>query len=324
MSTPPDDGDRPRQWPPPYDGDYASGPPPGGPPPIGRPAAGRGWTGSGRPGGGRAQDERARAGGASPDDPLVATDLSGWFERIFGVVRRSWKALLLLAVVSAAPQVGLLHYTTRLQDRLRAAPASVNDVGSLGDQMHGLGLPLAITGLITVVVTVLVQPAAIWLVVRQADGRDIDAVGAARFALKRALPLLGWSFVAGVLIVVGFICLVIPGVYLALVILPTLGGVVIIQRGGITDCFALIRGRFWATTGRVLLYGLLALAYSSAVTTVLRAVADPGSALFIALDIVLTIPLAMTSVGFTVATYAELRHRRDRSDTAVLAGEVSA
>lgn len=334
MTTPPDDDDQPRQWPPPYQGEYAGGqqqPPPT--PQAGvdrlrerleerlaerqadRPAV-RPDDQATRPGGGPAAGQPA-----GDRDPLVATDLNGWFERIVGVVGRSWRPLLLLALIGAVPQAVLSHYTARAQDRIRDEGDS--GISSFSDLHLGdLLTPLLVTIAVVVVVGLIVQCASVWIAVRQAAKAPLSAGACAKFVANRVLPLLAWSLVAGVLCAIGFFLLIVPGIYLALVIFPTLSGVVLIQRGGITDCFSLVRGRFWATTGRTILYALVLSLYSATASAVATAISRDHTPVFIAVDAVLTIPVGMLAVGFAIVTYAELRNRRTPTDTAALAHDL--
>ncbi|MGI8867997.1 MAG: hypothetical protein ACR2F6_03870 [Mycobacteriales bacterium] len=311
MSTPPEDGEQ-RPWPRPYEGEYAAGP-------TDNPRERGTWPRS-------SDGERDSHDGldARPrrDDPLVPVDFAGWFERMFGVVRRSWLPLLPFVLIAAVPQAVLSRYAGILSNRLPSTGTYSNV--QWHDVTRGLQGPLAGWGIATLIVGLLMQCAGVWIVVRHAAGRDVGAGSAVQFAARRSPALLGWTFVAIALIVIGFICLVIPGVYLTFVLLPTLTGVIVIARGSITDCFALVRGRFWATVGRTVLFAVIVGGASLVLDAIVGLVLDQSSWWFAVYRLLVSVPITMLTLGFAVVTYAELRGRRTGDGTEKLADEVSA
>lgn len=240
-------------------------------------------------------------------DPLVPADLSGWFERIVGVFKRSFVPLLQIQIAVAA--VGILYGLlvgndlAELAGRAQLAPESVDPaavLALLGSSLLG--------ALVLIVVSSFAAAASVFLAVRDANGEPSSLGDALRFAVGRALPLIGWQLLAGLMLVVGTLLLVLPGVYIAIVISASLVGVVVVERAGLSRCFTLVNARFLPTTGRVLLAVLIGIAFTFLVSFIASAF-GPASVLGTIIQSVLTIPLAIAGVGFTVVTYAELRYR---------------
>jgi hypothetical protein len=240
-------------------------------------------------------------------DPLVPADFGGWFERVVGVARRSWVPLLVIQVLMAVVSAVFLLLLRGLDS---AEVGTVVGVSLLG----GVGLFAA---------SMVAQGASVFIAIRDAAGEQTTPAMALGFAATRALPLLGWSLLAGLLMALGFVALIVPGLYLTIVFSATLAGVIIVERAGIGRCFALVNRRFWPTAGRVMLYGLTFVIYFILVNAVVMSLVDADSAAATVLEQMLTIPLDLAGVGVAVVTYAELRfHERPDVSTPTLAAEL--
>jgi len=282
-------------------------------------------------------------------DPLVATDLGGWFSRVFGVMRRSFGRLLVLqgvamVVIGAAEIVIVQNMLSAMMNSVATIQAA-GRYGRGGDSsLLGPMLSAELAGFLTpttlllyalmLAISVLVQAASWWVVISDAAGQPTSLSAALRFGVRRFLPLLGWGLVANLLATVGYIFLLVPGVYLSIVFVSTLLGVVIVERGGIGRCFALIKGRFWATTGRLLLAGALGMGYLILLSVLITPVSlafmgsgsNPFSGLWVSmgLNLVLAIPAVVAYLAVLVVTYVELRgHERPGVSTATLAAELA-
>lgn len=267
-----------------------------------------------------------RPAGAPEGDPLVPRDFGSWAGRISDTFGRSWWPLFALSLVSAAPLALSGHYTGKLADRIDDASGSdgqftASELRSI--DLDGLAGPLLLSALLTLVVAILVQTTSVWFVVRQAAGEALDLNGALRFGLRRGLPFIGWGLVAGVLLVVGFTLFLIPGLYLLVIFLPTLTGVVLIERKGIGRCFSLVQGRFMATLGRTLLFGLIVLLYMQAVASLSQTIFD-GSTIGYVVEAVVQAPAMVMTAAFSVISYAELRAVKQQVSTRSMLSEMTA
>ena len=250
------------------------------PPPAGYPA----YPQPGHPG-----------GSLDPDDPLVASSFRGWLAKSFGVLARSWKSLLLIQLAIYVPGFVL---------------------GAVIGGAAALGLPLGLVAVLGLLLFVAVVAAAligsgasVWCITQEAAGLRPVPAEAARFGASRMLPLLGWGLLAGLIVLLGFVLLILPGVYLGTVLFAVTC-VVLYERAGIDRCFTLVNPRFFATLGRLLLVVVAALVYQSAVAFVLSAAFGPTteSSLAGVLLQLLSIPISMFATAVVVVTYAELRH----------------
>ncbi|MGH3808465.1 MAG: hypothetical protein ACRDRU_17955 [Pseudonocardiaceae bacterium] len=240
-------------------------------------------------------------------DPLVPADFGGWFDLVIGVVRRSWVPLLLIQLVVAV--ISAVYSLV-----LRGLDGT--EVGTF------IGVSL-LSVVVLLAIGMFAQGASVFIAIRDAAGEQTTPAVALGFAATRALPLLGWSFLAGLLMVLGFVALIVPGLYLAIVFFATLTGVVTVEQGGLGRCFTLVHRRFWPTAGRILLYGLISVSYFILVNVVVGLLVGADSAAATLLEQVLTIPLSLAGVGVAVVTYAELRfHERPDVRTPTLAAEL--
>jgi len=88
------------------------------------------------------------------------------------------------------------------------------------------------------------------------DGRSVDLSETLNFTVSRLLSLLGAGIVTGVLIVIGLICLVVPGIILVIMfslVVPT----IVIERAGALESLSrsrkLVGGRWLKTFGLLLI-----------------------------------------------------------------------
>lgn len=248
--------------------------------------------------------------GAAPvgtDDPLVPHSFSEWFSKIVGVVSRSWQPLVLIQLAAALPGLLIGGF---VQGVMAPDPTSYTSPEAAG-LAAGASVGVLIAVLISVVFALFAQGASVFIAVRDAVGRPAKAGEALSFAAGRALPLFGWGLLAGLMLVIGFLLLILPGLYLAIVFGAALTGVVVIERQSIGRTFALVNRRFWPTAGRLAAVGLLALLYNLVVTFVIGTVAGPGTFVGTLLSAILTLPVSLASVGVAVVTYAELRNHEN-------------
>lgn len=263
------------------------------------------------------------AGGGTPQDPLVARDFSDWTGKIVDAVSRSWRRLFLLQAAVAIPvAIASALVSNSAGDSLTQLMTDVGNRSSVTiERTASFGVGVALLALFALVVGALVQIASVWLIVKDAE-RPGPLAEALRFGVRRMFPLIGWEILAGVLIVIGFI-VIIPGIYLAVVLLPSLVGVVAIDRAGIGRCFQLARGQFFRLFGRCLMALLFAAAYSQVVALIVKLVFGSDNPSVWGTELltgVLDIPLQAIASAFIVVTYAELRGREKPITTRQLSG----
>jgi hypothetical protein len=241
----------------------------------------------------------------------VATSFSDWWTKVIGVLQRSWQPLLIIQLATVVPGIILAAGVT-------AAVGTDSTAISAGAAIISL-----IAGLILFVVALLAQGASVYVVGKQASGQEAGAGPALNFAMGRALPLLGWGLLAGLLVMIGLAALVIPGLYLLVVFAGSLTGVIMFERAGIGRTFALVNPAFGQTLGRLLTFLLAALVYSAIVGAIVNALVGPQGFVTDLLSNILTLPVTFASVGVAVVTYATLRNRENPAiTTPALAAEL--
>ncbi|MEU4625159.1 hypothetical protein AB0G04_34950 [Actinoplanes sp. NPDC023801] len=219
-----------------------------------------------------------------PADPLIGFDYGGWWRRTMTVVGAIWPRLLILQAIGAVVSVVCEAATGRL------------------GESSGPGTAVAVAG---VLVVFLVTLAVVPLMVLTASGRPATVGTCLRVIARRVLPLIGLCLLAGVMLMVGFLLLVLPGIYLLLV-LTTLVPVVAVEGGwAINRCFVLFdnRRRFalarCGTVVAVMLGG-------GAVASLVQATLGAGLGAIVAGNLLTTAVYALVG-PLSVTAYAAMR-----------------
>ncbi|WP_018351855.1 hypothetical protein [Longispora albida] len=274
------------------------------------------------------------------DDPLVpnrAIGFSSWYERWAGAVRRSWKALVLLAAVTIAlPSLVLSLLSSGAGDwdtqTMYGDDFSVTEYWK--SYNWGVILLAFVVAILSGYLSALGSAAAIWTITRQAADRPAPLGEALRFGASRALPLWLWIIVAGILTFVGTLCCVLPGIYLSLVFTLVPAIVVYERVSPIPRAFKLFHADLGRALGRTLgiFFLVVALAcclsmpgglvegFTSDAGTVVRWLGATIAALWAAL---LSLFLFAVAVCGALVTYAELRAAETQLSTEQLLAEAS-
>jgi hypothetical protein len=257
---------------------------------------------------------------AMPDDPYSSNTQP---LPVMGVVRRGlrlytenagtiWRVVAPLAIVS--------------QFVVFVATVSATPAGSIvangvtlvppGSSVHGLVLAHLLSYVVLVLMSVVSAAAASLVCVEAACGRSHEAGAALRFAFSRLGSLLWLAIVAGILVTVGFVLLVIPGIYLSVAFVAAVPVLVVENlRGGaaLTRSRELTKGRWWPTLGVVVIAGVPVAVGSVVIGLILRlngsvsgAALAAGVAGFIA-----QVLLAPFAIAVSVAIYLDLRGRKE-------------
>jgi hypothetical protein len=165
-----------------------------------------------------------------------------------------------------------------------------------------------------------------WIAARTAAGADASIADGLRFGLRRSLPYLGWALLCGLMSVVGFLACIAPGVWLAVTFYATLLGVVAFEQGRygstFSRCFALVKGRWWETFGRMLLLLLANLVVGGVVSGGARLVSLGSSLLEQFFSAAAGAVIGVVTTTLLLVQYADLRNRQQRVTTASLVAEL--
>lgn len=173
-----------------------------------------------------------------------------------------WRRLVGIVALVAAP-IALLELLVRLA--VVPSGAYVRDGTLYTSTGNAAGTGGGITALFVVqilgVLATLVATGAMFRAIAQAYlGHEVDPAASLRLGLSRLGPLVLLSILTGIGLVIAFLLLVLPGIWLGVawsVAVPVLmvegvGGPAALQRS-----FDLVRGRWWATFGALVLLVLL-------------------------------------------------------------------
>ncbi|MEV4841963.1 hypothetical protein AB0K20_01835 [Micromonospora matsumotoense] len=292
-------------------------PAPGGPYPGYPPGGGGGFP----PGGGYPP---YTAGAWGPEDPLVNppyAGLEGWFARCTGALRRSWRTLLpLMLLTQVVPGVAVSLLSLGMGPDATTLPADGSlPAGYLSDLVI-YGVSVILVALAFGVVQGVGWAGGTWVVARQAAGQPADLPGALRYGARRCLGLWGWMLVLGLLVGVGLCLCLLPGIYLAFAL--ALAGPVYLFEGQnpIGRSFRMFHDRLGMVLGRVALVAL-AVFLGSVLGGVVESVGilpfgtDPftapgtavGAVAVILVSAVLVVPVYLVQLVGLVVTYAEQR-----------------
>jgi hypothetical protein len=266
--------------------------------------------------------------------------VSGWFDRCVRAVRRGWKQLLpILLLTQALPAVVVSVLALVVDPTAKWEESTAGDPAALPDTfLTDLGIMLAVLiggSLVFGLVQSLGWAAGTWVVARQAAGEPVSVGAALGYGLRRALGLWGWTLVMSLIIGLGICFCLIPGIYFAFA-LSMAGPVYLFERQHpIGRSYRMFHDRLGLLLGRVALVAAAVIVGSGAAglvegigslpfgTTPLE---SPGTAVGVIvvtlLGGVLALPAHLAQLVGLVVTYAEQRAHEGPVDSARLAGEL--
>jgi hypothetical protein len=246
----------------------------------------------------------------------------------FRLVRSRFSTLLLCALAVAAPLSVLDTLITLSTDKSAFdfnadTPAPAQDDGDV--LLGGL-----LSRLIGVLLVLLVLAACFRAISAAYLGEHATAGESLRFAVARLPALLGAYVLVALSLVLGFVVLVIPGIYLGVALSMTFPALLFERLGpgaAYRRSFSLVGGHWWRTFGTLLLTFLILVVLTAALGGGLGAVlgsAAPGdetlAAIFLTLlNIVLAVILYPVAAAILTVLYYDLRVRKEGFDLELLA-----
>jgi hypothetical protein len=280
--------------------------------------------------------------GPDPFDPLINpphSGVNGWFTRIGGLFKRSWKSMAaIFAITHLIPTIGFAVLAA-VATVLVLSKVLQGQQAEIDPNLLSIGIPAAVLiALVLVVVLLYVQmvgyAAATYSATREAAGYQVRLGEALGYGFRRGWGLLGWQVVVGLLILVGIVACVLPGVYFYAA--TALFGPIFLfeRRNPIGRSFRIFNDNVGRVVGRL---ALLALAtfIANGVTTVFDRVGgtiagDTGelpviigaAAISGVLGIIISLPLTMLTFSGILLTYAEQRGYEGPANARSLADEL--
>src|SRR3954468_5881498 len=164
------------------------------------------------------------------------------------------------------------------------------------------GLLAILAGLVALIASTFYNGMVVELVRDVQDGRRDSSVGDLFRAVQPVvLPLIAVSILGGLGIGIGFILLIVPGLYL-LTIWSVLAPVVVLERPGVFPAFgrsqALVKGYGWQVFGVIIVIVLISIVVAVLVAVVASSLSDLGLTILQWVINVITAPLSalLTSV----------------------------
>ncbi len=297
------------------------------PPPYGQPGYGQpgyGPAGYGPPPGYGAPSQQFYAG---PDDPLVSPDYGGWWNRSIALLSACWRPMGIIQLIWALPLVLASVATNLISMGGGETVTTTSDSFDAAEVIVPLLVVFVVAG-VAILLSLVTQLATLQIVVQRATGQPFSVGEALLTGLRRAPAMIGWGLLAGLAILVGLICCILPGIYVILV-LTVLSAIVLLERGNaVSRSFQLFHADFGSAIGRVativgimLAFSLIDGVFSNALIS-----ADLGadsinvgvavgaaiiSTIFSIISTIVVAPLVLTA-------YADMRARHEPFSTAYL------
>ncbi|MFE9916216.1 hypothetical protein ACFYPG_13770 [Micromonospora sp. NPDC005553] len=282
--------------------------------------------------------------GSDPNDALVTppgAGIGGWFNRCGGALRRGWRQLVpIMLLTQVLPAAVLSVVSLGLDPSAKwAAQAESTSTPALPDNFVAELLSLLVLLLGGSLVVGLVQAvgwaAGTWVITQQAAGQPASLESALRYGLRRALGLWAWTLLVSLLIGVGVCFCVLPGIYLAFA-LSMAGPVYLFERHNpIGRSFRMFHDRLGLLLGRVALVAV-AVIVGTLIPGALEGIGtgalgtDPfssagtaaGAVVVIAITAVLALPAHLAQMIGLLVTYVEQRAHEAPVNSAGLAAEL--
>jgi len=195
-------------------------------------------------------------------DPLVpapGSRFEGWWSTLIATFKRSgWTLILIFALTSALPSIALAVASSATGAVLELNPVAISDETGAINWNTGVLAGFAVAAVLFIFITsflgALGWGTGIHAVVQAAAGQPVSLPAAFRAGLGRVLPMWGWYLLCGLIIGVGTILCILPGLYFA-VALSLFSYVVVFERGTnpIGRSFRMVNNNFGAALGRVAL-----------------------------------------------------------------------
>lgn len=261
-------------------------------------------------------------------DPLVPDPYGGLtplFDRLRETLNRSGGQLLLIFLLTfALPQLAHGIATSVVMPGPSVSLLSPVELESAGGfSVTPAAALVVMLGVVAMLVTAIGWGAGIWAVTQAAAGYPADLGAAFTAGVRRLGPMFGWYLLYSLMVAVGAVACLLPGLYLA--VAGSLFSFVIVferERNPFGRSFSLVHRAFGQVLGRVALLGLVTIG-ASCVVSLCGNLLGGGLGLvgFLMGDIataLLTAPVGVLLLVGLLLTYTQARARQEPVSTAGL------
>src|SRR5918998_810424 len=219
----------------------------------------------------------------------VKLDTGRVFERIFTIYREQFTLLIPAALVLFIPV------------------AIVNGLVASG----GNALGALIAGVIALIATYWYQGMVVEAVRDILDGRRDQTVGSLFSSVSPVIwTLIGAGLLATLIVIIGFILIIVPGL-IALTLLALVAPAVVIDRAGVTQALRrsreLVRDNAWRVFGVIVVLFLLQFVAGALLTAIAGGISDDSFAGYAIADLIGRVLIVPLSAIAATVMYVELR-----------------
>lgn len=255
-----------------------------------------------------------------PYDPLVpppAGGLSVAWMRFNAVLRAcSGRLMLIMLLTVAVPQVVMWWLINSMVD---GATVAGNLVVPSDEAFTAVAGGVIVVALLLTLASLLFSAlgwgAGIWTITQVASGREWSFGAAFAASARRLGPMFGWYLLYGVMVAVGLLLCVLPGLYLAAAG-SMFSFVLVYQRGraAMAESFRLVHRVFWPVVGRFLLVaGFMAAAtfVVNCCTGFVTGDAEGTSPVALSVSSLADVPIYTIALVGLLLTYTQARARHE-------------
>ena len=182
----------------------------------------------------------------------------------FEIYKNNAAKLITIVAIVVVPLQFVLHFLTGVAFAAKKEQVVIGNitVNTVAARSKGIVLLAGLVALLIVVVTTSALAAAITRAAAQTTiGDPVDVSASYSFGFKRFGTVFGASLLVGLVVAIGFIFLIVPGVYLWTIFAVTIP-VVVIEGQGVTGAMSrsstLAKGQFWHVLGTMFVAAILA------------------------------------------------------------------
>jgi hypothetical protein len=264
------------------------------------------------------------AGGGGP---LPARQLGDILSTAFEVYKANAAKLIAIVAVVVVPLalLGSLFQNVWFDVKYQDLVVGGDVVGTIPmPRNFFVGLIAAtITGVLAFVMAFVLQAAVVRAGAQAVIGDPVDAEASYRYGFRRLGSVVLIALLAGLIIFVGFLLLVIPGIIFAVFLSVAIPALVVENRRGteaLSRSWNLVKGSFWHVLGTFVVAALI----TGVIGGLIGAIGGDNfflSWIFTAIGQILTTPFTAL---VTVILYLDLRARQESLTAETLRGEIAA
>lgn len=147
---------------------------------------------------------------ASPEETSAHTNSK--LPSAFSLFKPSWEAVKLnLVTIIVLSLIGVAIYSIVAAIVLSTGVTEKNATANIGS---GMMAAFALAAIVSLIFTAIVGPAMVYVQLKSANGTKVNATEALKKGLNTAFRFLGLSIIMAIVIGVGFLLLIVPGLFM--------------------------------------------------------------------------------------------------------------